>query len=50
MPGIGKRLKMFKAYDFCDTLHGNGRDGASVTEFSHVSGTVTLEGKPPAVN
>jgi hypothetical protein len=45
MTGTGKRLKMFKAYDFCDPLHGNGRDGASVTEFSHVSGTLTLEGE-----
>jgi hypothetical protein len=50
MTGTEKRLKMFKASDFCDPLHGNGRDGASVTELSHVSGMVTLEGKPPAVN
>ena len=50
MSRTGKRLKMFKAYDFCDPLHGNGREGASVTEVNHASETVTLEGKPPAVN
>ena len=47
MSGTGKRLKMFKAYDFCDPLHGNGREGASVTEVNHVSETVTLEGNRP---
>jgi len=47
MSRTGKRLKMFKAYDFCDPLHGNGREGASVTEVNHVSETVTLEGNRP---
>ena len=47
MSGTGKRLKSFKAYRFRDTLPGNGREGASVTELSHVFEHVTLKGNHP---